>query len=316
LAEQYVSTQLDLRTFGVQCARLLDDLNRPDLQNIAIQYLQDAMRFFQRKSFFFNNIDNSAVPGWAANTFVPFGTTIQITISGTIYAFVQVANPTSAGVAVPQTGITAPAWPASAFTVPNSQPPVLPPPTLPVAGAVQDNTAIWVNAGNYLQFNTTNLSTVYNWNQYQPPIDYVSPFLVECTWSGNLRQKLQKISYEELRGYDVIRPSPPYSYPTMWAWFQQNIYLWPYPNSFYPLTLSYRTAPQLVQQAKDSNYWTTIAERLIRKYAQAAIEREVIYDQAAAQISMQAAMEELNALRSQTIQMNDGDRGGIPASNW
>jgi hypothetical protein len=316
MAEQYISTQLDRRTFGQQQARLIDDLNRPDLSNIVTQYLQDAMRFFQRKTFFFNNIDNSAVPTWAASTYYPFGTTIQVSVSGTVYAFTQVANPTSAGVTPPLSGTSAPSWPTDVFTVPNSQPPVLPPPVLPADGAVQDNQCIWVNTGNYLQFNTTNLATVYNWNQYQPPIDYVSPFLVEITWSGNERVKLQKISYEELRGYDVIRPSPPYSYPTMWAWFQQMLYLWPYPNSFYPITLSYRAAPQLVQTATDSNYWTTIAERLIRKYAQAAIEREVIYDQAASQISMQAAMEELNALRSQTIQMNSGDRGGIPATDW
>ena len=317
MPEQYTSNQLDTRTFGAQVQRLVDDLNRPDLQNVARSYLQDAMRYFQRKAFFFNNIDNSQVLGWAANTFYPFGSTIQVSISGTVYAFVQTANPSSAGVTAPQSGTIQPDWPSTVFTVPSgNQPPVLPPPVPPTAGAVQDNQCMWCNAGNYLQFNTTGLSTVYNWNQYQPPIDYVAPYLIECTWSGNLRQKLNHISYERLRGYDVIRPSPPYSYPTEWAWFQQQIYLWPYPNGFYPLTLSYRMAPQVVQQDNQSNFWTTIAERLIRKYAQSSIEREVIYDGQASDVSMKAALEEMSALRSQTIQMNDGTRDGIPAQDW
>jgi hypothetical protein len=308
--ESFTANMQDTRSFGTQQQRLIDDLNRPDLQNIAAQYLQDAMRFFQRKPFFFNETDNSLVPGWSANTFWPFGSTIQVNVGGTIYAFVQTVIGTVLG------GATAPSWPSTIFTVPNSQPPVLPPPTLPVAGAVQDNNAIWVNSGNYQQFNTTQLSTVYNWNQYQPPIDYVSPHMVECTWSGNLRQQLRKISYGKLRSYDVIRPSPPYSYPTMWAYFQSTIYLWPYPNGFYPLTLSYRTAPQVITDANAFNFWTTIAERLIRKYAQASIEREVLKDVQAAQITSTAVLEELNALRSQGVMQNNADSAGIPSSDW
>lgn len=319
MPEQYVPNDLDNRTFQAQIARLIDDLNRPDLQGQAINYLQDAMRFFARKPFFFNNVDNSLVPGWLANTYFPFGATIQVPISGAIYAFVQTANPPFGQVTVPQTGATLPAWPTTQFTVPTPNgngPPIYPPPGLPVAGAVQDGGCIWVNAGNYLQFNTTALSTVYNWNQYRPPYDYVAPYLIEVTWSGNIRQRLEKVAYEVLRGYDTIRPSPPYSYPTMWAWFQQQIYLWPYPNSFYPLTISYRAAAPVVTNPSVSNYWTTIAERLIRKYAQAAIERELIYDNEAAQLSDRAVADELNALRSQTIQTNSTAPGGIPPSSW
>lgn len=316
MAQSYTANQIDTRSFGQQIQRLLDDLNRPDLQNIAQQYLQDAMRFYQRKPFFFNEIDNSAVGTWTANTLWPFGTTIQINISGTVYAFVQVANLPGSGVTAPLGGSTAPSWPSTEFTAPTGTPPVLPPPVLPVAGAVQDNQAIWVNTGNYQFGTTTQLSTVYNWNQYQPPIDYVSPHLVECTWSGNIRQQLAKKSYGELRYYDVIRPSPPYSYPTMWAYFQSQLYLWPYPNGFYPLTLSYRTAPQLVSAAGDSNFWTTIAERLIRKYAQASIEREILHDAQAAQVSATAVIEELSALRSQGIMQQNADSAGIRPESW
>jgi hypothetical protein len=313
VGEGYLATQVDSRTFGTQIQRLADDLNRPDLINICTQYLQDAMRYFQRRPFFFNETDNSVVPNWAASTITPQGTCVQggIISSGTIGVFCAL----NAGI----TGVVQPTWPSTVFTVPADTPPVFPPPPSGTAGTVQDNTVLWANIGTYQPQGSgifTALSTVYNVNQYQPPIDYVSPSMVEVVWSGNIRKEMQKISYQELRGYDVIRPSPPYSYPTMWAYFQQQIYLWPYPNAFYAITLSYRAAPTLVQGTNDSNFWTTIAERLIRKYAQASICREVLGDQSAAQIAMSAATEELSALRSQGIMTQNAGSAGITASDW
>ena len=316
-SESFTTAQQDLRTFGTQQSRLLDDLNRPDLQAQVTSYLQDAMRYFQRKAWFFNEIDNSVVPQYANATNYPLGSCVQVNVGGTIYVFCALNTGLSMAVG-------APVWTPIPFIVPANNPPVFPPPPSGTAGTVNDNGGpptgiIWANIGQFQPQASgifTQLSTVYNINQYTPPIDYVSPSLVEVVWSGNLRQPMSKISYQELRGYDVIRPSPPYSYPTMWAYFQQQIYLWPYPNSFYAITLSYRTAPLLVSQANDSNFWTTIAERLIRKYAQAAIEREVLKDDAAAGLSMQAVKEELNALRSQGIATNNPVNSGIPAADW
>ena len=314
MSEGYTANQVDTRTFGVQVQRLVDDLNRPDLQSQAITYLQDSMRYFQRRPWFFNETDNSVVPVWAASTNYPQGSCIQATPSvpgGTLSVFCAL----NAGVS----GTIAPTWPSTVFTVPANSPPVFPPPAVGTAGTVQDNTVLWANVAAYQAQGSgvfSALSTVYNINQYVPPIDYVSPYMVECVWSGNIRKELQKISYQDLRNYDVIRPSPPYSYPTMWAYFQQQIYIWPYPNSFYALTLSYRTAPQLAQQMTDTNFWTTIAERLIRKYAQASIERELLGDGQKAEVSMSAATEELSALRSQGIQVNNSASAGIPGSDW
>lgn len=315
MAESYTSTQRDTRTFGLQQQRLLDDLNRPDLQSIVVQYLQDAMRYYARKSWFFNEIDNSGVPVWAPDTYQPQGACVLGNSGGTLYVFCALNT-----IAV-QTGTVEPAWPSTVFTVPTanggSQGAVFPPPPPPYTpdlGLVQDNLVIWANIGPFQNGIFTQLSTVYNINQYQPPIDYVMPRLVEVTWSQNLREGMRNISYEDLRAYDVIRPSPPYSYPYFWAWFQQQIYFWPYPNGFYPITLSYRTAPPLVVAASDSNFWTTKAERLVRKYAQGSIEREVLHDEEAAVVSFQSATEEQSSLRSQNI--GQTAVGGIPSSGW
>jgi hypothetical protein len=308
MAESYLAGQLDTRSFGTQQARLLDDLNRPDFGNIVINYLQDAMRYFQRKAFFFNNTDNTAQPTWAANTFYPQGSTITASTGGTTYTFIALQN------GVGQSGGSPPVWPATVFTIPEDVTPTpYPPPAIGTAGTVVDNTVFWANAAVWTQGIWTQLATVYNINQYLPPIDYVAPTLVEVTWSQNIREQMQKISYEELRSYDVIRPSPPNSYPTMWAWYQEQIYLWPYPNGFYSLTLSYRASPPLVQGADDTNFWTTKAERLIRKYAQASIEREVLKDQEAATASMGAVAEELSVLKSQAIAQ---EMYAITPSSW
>ena len=64
MSQEWAATTPDQRTFGAQIGRLLDDLNKPDLSGQAQSYLQDAARYFQRKPFFFNESDNSAVPGW------------------------------------------------------------------------------------------------------------------------------------------------------------------------------------------------------------------------------------------------------------
>jgi len=270
------------------------------------------MRYFQRRPFFFNETDNTAIPSWAAATNYPQGSTITGVTGGVTYVFCAL----NSGLSDPA---TQPTWPSTIFTVPAS--PATPPPASGTAGTVNDNGGaptgiIWANIGVFQTGIYTQLATVYNVNQYVPPIDYVSPSIVEVTWSLNIRKQMTMISYQDLRAYDVIRPTPPESYPTMWAWFQQQIYLWPYPNSFYPITLSYRSAPQLVTLTTDYNFWTTTAERLIRKYAQASIEREVLKDPQSAQVSMSAATEELNALRSQGIQMDNSGGAGIPASPW
>ena len=65
MGSEWSPSAVDQRTFAQQQARVTDDLNRPDLIAQAPQYLQDAMRLFQRKAFFFNDTDNTNVPNWA-----------------------------------------------------------------------------------------------------------------------------------------------------------------------------------------------------------------------------------------------------------
>lgn len=298
--QQWAPTAADNRDFGQQIQRVLDDLNRPNLAQQASAYLQDSMRFYQRKPFFFSDTDNTAVLSYQNNVIVTQGTTIIATpIGGSPSYFVALNAGTG-----PTMPSSHPIWPNTVFQVPqdNSQPP--PPAPLP-AGAVFDNNGIvWANNGLVEVGVYTQLSTVYNVNQLTMPIDLVAFTRVEVTWQLTQRIEMQPISYGELRDYDMIRPTPPATYPTFYCWYQQQLYLWPYPVGLFPVTLSYRSAPALAQNTIDSNFWTTTAEALIRYEAEARMSRGLLGDEQMAETYFALARQEYMVLQQQTSQQD------------
>ena len=306
MAQSFLPQQRDLRTFGAMQARLLDDLNRPDLANEATLYLQDAIRYFARMPFFFTEIDNRTTPQWVASAYYPQGSTVYGTGSdGYVDAFVAL----SPGIQL--SGTSEPAWPNEIFApLPGSE--FFTPPDPTDWGVVSDGGVLWGNIGQYRRGYHTQLTTIPNVNRYVPPLDWVSPYMIQMT-TANLRLRLEQIPFSTLSAYDVVIPAPIAAYPTFWSWWGQEIYCWVYPAGFYPITLSYVAGPLPPTVDTDTNYWTTIAERLIRKYAQGAISREILYDQAAAQLSLTASSEELSRLKAQTVAQL-GYR--IPPGSW
>ena len=295
MAQSYLPQQRDARTYGAMQARLLDDLNRHDLVTITDEYLQDAIRYFGRMTFFFSDIDNRTVPTWQAGHLYPQGSTVKgVADDGLTYAFVALQSDTASS------GSSEPAWPnVQYFPLPGFQNDEEDDWSGlgPEWGVITDGDVTWGNTGRYRRRYHTQLSTVPGINQYTPPIDYVSPYMLQMT-TANARLVLDQVPFERLSRYDVIQPAPIAAYPTWWAFFQQQIYCWVYPAGFYPITPSYIAGPLPPITATDSNYWTTIAERLIRKYAQCTISREVLYDQAAAQLCLAAWSEELSRLKA------------------
>lgn len=317
MSQQWPNSQVDTRNFGQQIQRTLDDLNRPTLQNIVVAYLQDAMRFWQRKPFFYTDIDNTTPLLWTASVNTVTGTTIQYTSTtfnpGVVYNFVC-GN-------LGKTGTVQPNFESvlnTIFVTPAGTgfPPALPPPPAGTGGTVVDGTVIWLNNGPTIGgfAANTQLTTLYNVNQYDPPIDLISFTRVEVTWAATIRQEMQPLSYDELRNLDVIRPTPPTTYPTNYCYYQQNLYLWPYPVSLYPITLSYRSAPPLAVLPTDSNIWTTQAEAMVRHYAESRVQAVVIGDQAMADMTLQRAMDEYYDLQQETSQVDV--RAPIPPSEW
>ena len=316
MAQLWPQTQADQRTFGAQQQRTLDDLNRPNLQGVVTSYLQDSMRFWQRKPFFFTSADNTDPLAWQANVYATQGCTIQyLSSNGTTYAFVA-AN---AGMTDPATQPNFEAIVNQTFAVPPQSaipPRTLPPPPPGTPGTLQDNQITWLNNGPILGGfrRNTQLSTVYAINQYVVPIDLVAFTRIEVTWANTNRNELAPLSYGELRNLDVVGPSPPTTYPTAYAYYHGQVYLWPYPIGQYPLTLSYRSAPVLATQATDVNIWTTTAEAMVRHYAEGRINEVVVGDQAMAQMCYDLANQEFLDLQQQTSQRDV--RAGIPPSDW
>jgi hypothetical protein len=175
---------------------------------------------------------------------------------------------------------------------------------------------MWINNGPILGGYHANpqLTTLYSVNEYELPIDLVSFTRVECTWARTMRVELGPLSYQELRDLDVIRPTPPTTYPTFYAYYRSKLYVWPYPVGLYPITLSYRSAPIIAQNATDSNIWTTVAEAMVRHYAEGRINEAVIGDQQMAQLCFDLAQQEFLDLQLQTSQRDV--RHGIPPSDW
>jgi hypothetical protein len=311
MSESYTVLQTDTRTLGTLQARLLDDLNRPDLTAQSLSYIQDSIRYYQRKPFFANlELDNTSFAVWAPATIYPQGSTIQVNIAGTLYAIVALVTG--------QSGLSVPVFPTSIFTPPGAG--VIPPPPLGTPGTVIDNTITWGTIGLWAQTAWTQLSTVYSINQYLPPIDYQTVERIEIT-IPNLRYELLYIDYGQLRDFDVIRAGGSQTgvvvaYPTNWAWYQQQIYVWPYPNGFYPLTISYRGAPQMINAPNQTNYWTTLGEAMIRADAAARIRFRLLHDRDGAQDDLVMARREEASLRSLGLMQRSPARSGIPPSDF
>lgn len=314
MAQEWSLVQSDQRNFGTMQTRLLDDLNRPDLSQFAPTYIQDAIRFYSRKPFFFSEMDNTSVPFWGnapatgtptPNLIYTQGATItDVASDNNQYVFVNLI----AGTADATRPVFTPILYAPAA---QSSPPVFNPTS---AGTTVDGGCLWATVAPWRPGIWTQLATVPFQNQYVPPIDYIAPRIVEVTWAGSMRIGMTKITYKELREYDVIRYSPPTTYPTWWAWFQQQIYFWPYPVGFYPITLSYTTAPALPRTATDVNFWTTQAEALIRYEAAARICWAVLGDMEGAQRYYLLAGREMSILMSQQTQQHSTQ--GIPPDVW
>lgn len=308
MSQAYALSDSDQRTFGELIQRVVDETKRPDLLGEIPGYIRDAIRYYSRQPFFFNQVDNTAVTTWAASLYIPRGYTIRDTASdGNYYIFVALTpgnNDSSKPTFTPT--LFTPSGTAGIVFVAGQD------------GTTVDNEVTWATVEAWPATNAdvstrwAQLSTVPAVNQYVGPIDYVAPRVIEITAAGN-RYELNKIGYPKLRSYDVVRPAPMTTYPTEWAWFQKQIYVWPYSNGFYPLTLSYYSAPFPPMDNSDSNFWTTTAEAMIRNYAKARIQAERIRDPDAALTDMKVAQDEFKSLKLQEVIQES--TGAIPPSN-
>lgn len=122
------------------------------------------------------------------------------------------------------------------------------------------------------------------------------------TTVNNRIYKLDQVSYEHLEDIDA-GVTPLSGYPRLWAWYAEQIRLYPSPNSEYLMTLSYQYERPVLSADADENFWTNEGEELIRNRAKKDIFMSVLYDPEKAQ--MCSAMETLafKSLKAQTIKL-------------
>jgi len=304
--QAYDPNSLDTRKFGDLVAAVIRDTDRPDLQNSIPDYIRDSIRYWSRKPLFFTELDNRSVPAHAVNLSYPQGSTVYVTVDGVDYILVAL----QAGTA----GSVAPTWTSTLYA-----------PTLLTGmyettdpGVTVDGSVHWATVEAWPSTNGpktrkwTELSTVPFVNSYVPPVDYVAPYLIELTEAQTTCELIKK-DYRELRAWDMQRQTISPSRPCWYAFYQERIFVHPYPNGFYPLTLSYYTAPFPPRDMETSNFWTTKAERMVRKYACALIESEEIKDFDSATANFSGAQREYDLF---LLQAGGQDEGGTPSSEW
>lgn len=122
------------------------------------------------------------------------------------------------------------------------------------------------------------------------------------TTVNNRIYKLDQVSYEHLEDIDA-GVTPLSGYPRLWAWYSEQIRLYPSPNNAYLLTLSYQYERPVLSADSDTNFWTEDAEELIRSRAKKDLYMTVVYDSEKA--SLCGTMETLafKSLKNQTVKL-------------
>lgn len=111
-------------------------------------------------------------------------------------------------------------------------------------------------------------------------------------------------SYEWME--DISMSTSTEDSPSAYAWYQNQLRLYPIPDAVYTMTISYL---QKVAEA-ETTIWSTEAEALIRHAAKKLLYRDVILDAEAASMCAQAEVEEYMRLKKDAQQLTTGSIRG------
>jgi hypothetical protein len=98
--------------------------------------------------------------------------------------------------------------------------------------------------------------------------------------------------------------------PAAWAWYAEQIRLYPTPDAAYTVTISYLQKIDIPSVDTDSNSWTTEALSLIRHSAKRMIASDVLRDDATAAACAQSEGLEYRRLVRDLVQLDVGPIAG------
>lgn len=117
--------------------------------------------------------------------------------------------------------------------------------------------------------------TVASQAAYAVPSDFLEADALTLSVSGN-RYPLCARTYDWIRSVAVAAAGR--GRPSCWAYYADQLWLYPVPDGAYTLTLSYLKRLPPLALSGDSNAWMTHGEELIRARAKAALYANVIRD--------------------------------------
>lgn len=138
------------------------------------------------------------------------------------------------------------------------------------------------------------------------PDDIIEVDSVRLTVNGR-NVVLDAWSYGQMEG--IASTTTSLGQPVAWAWYANQIRLYPTPNAVHTVMVSY--LQRLPEPADDAeNAWTDEAEALIRHAAKRIVWSDVIQDQAAAGISLQSEVLEYRRLSKEAAKLQTGGLSG------
>lgn len=185
-----------------------------------------------------------------------------------------------------------------------------------IANAIADAIAeyeqdrFWFNESRDLTFTTVAAQRIYTSSDASWIADVIEIDDLFVTVSGNNRC-LDRISPEEseLLSDSYASQGAPYA----WAYFNKNIYLYPYPDATYTVRALAHYRLSAVSDGT-SNAWTTEAERLIRRRAKQLIYAEMMSDPQQALAQQPLIEQEYNRLKAESSRRRA--TGIIHGSGW
>jgi hypothetical protein len=151
----------------------------------------------------------------------------------------------------------------------------------------------WFNEGE----STT--STVDGQQAYAMPTDFLEGEALTVTLSG-IRFPMKRRPWSWLRRHNLLSTTT--TLPRNWAYFADQMFLYPVPDKVYTLTLSYLKRLAALAAYADTNDWMVHGEELIRTRVQWDLMFHTVKDYKAAAMLAVAVDDALSNLRGKSEQ--------------
>ena len=170
-----------------------------------------------------------------------------------------------------------------------------------IAAEVLSAVAFYAREPFYFNTKTNTFSTVANQEYYSSSdladiATLVKIFTMTVT-QNSIKMPVKPISFADV---DDAQTGQVIARPTYYAYFKQNIRLYPIPDAVYTMTMAYVYKLTALSADGDSNAWTTDAEELIRARASRRLYENVVRNTGRAEIARMQEAEALAALKRET----------------